>query len=95
METATSTIGPDPPWQSAGGPPRPHRIRGIGAGFIPEVLEASLVDEIGRDEIVRVEIVRIDNDIAVTHACDGARLAGLSVGISSGVVLAAALQPGV
>jgi len=68
----------------SGGPPGPHRIQGIGAGFIPEILDTSLIDE----------IVRIGNDTAVSHAREAARLEGLAVGISSGAALAAALEVG-
>jgi cysteine synthase len=68
----------------SGGPPGPHRIQGIGAGFVPEVLDTSLIDE----------IIRIGNDTAVRVARDAARLEGLAVGISSGAALAAALEVG-
>jgi cysteine synthase len=66
----------------SGGPPGPHRIQGIGAGFIPDVLDTGLIDE----------IIRIGNDTAVRAARDAARLEGLAVGISSGAALAAALE---
>jgi cysteine synthase len=68
----------------SGGPPGPHRIQGIGAGFVPEILDTGLIDE----------IVRIGNDTAVRTARDAARLEGLAVGISSGAALAAALEVG-
>jgi cysteine synthase A len=68
----------------SGGPPGAHRIQGIGAGFIPDILDTSLIDE----------IVRIGNDTAVKYAQDAARLEGLAVGISSGAALAAALEVG-
>ena len=68
----------------SGGPPGSHRIQGIGAGFIPDILDTSLIDE----------IVRIGNDTAVNCARDAARLEGLAVGISSGAALAAALEVG-
>src|SRR4051812_17678962 len=68
----------------SGGPPGAHRIQGIGAGFIPDILDTSLIDE----------IVRIGNDTAVNCARDAARLEGLAVGISSGAALAAALEVG-
>jgi cysteine synthase len=68
----------------SGGPPGPHRIQGIGAGFVPEILDTGLIDE----------IVRIGNDTAVRAARDAARLEGLAVGISSGAALAAALEVG-
>ncbi len=68
----------------SGGPPGPHKIQGIGAGFIPEVLDTALVDE----------IVRIGNDSAMRTARDAARLDGLTVGISAGAALAAGLEIG-
>jgi cysteine synthase len=68
----------------SGGPPGPHRIQGIGAGFVPEILDTSLIDE----------IIRIGNDTAVSAARDAAKLEGLAVGISSGAALAAAFEVG-
>src|SRR6201995_5288005 len=68
----------------SGGPPGPHKIQGIGAGFIPDILDTGLIDE----------IVRIGNDTAVNCARDAARLEGLAVGVSSGAALAAALEVG-
>src|SRR5258708_7658952 len=68
----------------SGGPPGSQRIQGIGAGFIPDILDTSLIDEIGR----------IGNDTAVNCAREAARLEGLAVGISSGAALAAALEVG-
>src|SRR4051794_16590113 len=68
----------------SGGPPGSHRIQGIGAGFIPEILDTSLIDE----------IVRIGNDTAFRTAREAAKLEGLAIGISSGAALAAALEVG-
>src|SRR5438309_5984527 len=68
----------------SGGPPGSHRIQGIGAGFIPDILDTSLIDE----------IIRIGNDTAINCARDAARLEGLAVGISSGAALAAAFEVG-
>jgi len=68
----------------SGGPPGSHRIQGIGAGFIPEILDTSLIDE----------IIRIGNDTAFHYARAAARLEGLAVGISSGAALAAAFEVG-
>jgi cysteine synthase len=68
----------------SGGPPGSHRIQGIGAGFIPDILDTSLIDE----------IIRIGNDSAFRHAQEAAQLEGLAVGISSGAALAAALEVG-
>jgi cysteine synthase A len=68
----------------SGGPPGSHKIQGIGAGFIPQILETTLIDE----------VVRIGNDTAFETARRAARLEGLAVGISSGAALAAALEIG-
>jgi len=66
----------------SGGPLGPHRIQGIGAGFIPEILDTGLIDE----------IVRIGNETAMRTAREAARR--LVVGISAGAALAAALEVG-
>lgn len=58
----------------SGGSPSPHVIQGIGAGFVPEVLDLSLVDE----------IAKVANDDAITMARRLAAEEGLLVGISSG-----------
>jgi cysteine synthase A len=68
----------------SGRPPGPHRIQGIGAGFIPEILDTSLIDE----------IICVGNDTAFEVARHAARLEGLAAGISAGAALAAALQVG-
>ena len=66
----------------SGGQPGPHKIQGIGAGFVPAVLERDLIDE-----IIRVK----DTDAGAT-ARRVAKEAGILVGISSGAALWAALQ---
>src|SRR5499427_437636 len=66
----------------SGGPPGAHRIQGIGAGFVPEILETSLIDE----------IIQIGNETAFNCARKAARLEGVAVGISAGAALAAALD---
>jgi cysteine synthase A len=66
----------------SGGAKGPHPIQGIGAGFVPAVLDLELVDE----------IVTVENDDAFTTAWRMAREEGLLVGISSGAAVWAALQ---
>ena len=65
-----------------GGAPGPHKIQGIGANFIPEILDTSVYDE----------IVDVDAETAVRVARDAARREGLLVGISSGAAIHAAVQ---
>ena len=68
----------------SGGPPGPHKIQGIGAGFVPAILETALIDE----------ILRIGNETAFKTSREAAKLEGLPVGISSGAALAAAAEVG-
>ncbi|GIG26212.1 cysteine synthase A [Cellulomonas denverensis] len=65
-----------------GGQPGPHKIQGIGANFVPEILDTSIYDE----------IIDVDADTAVKVARQAATDEGLLVGISSGAALHAAIE---
>src|SRR6267154_2891710 len=68
----------------SGGQPGPHKIQGIGAGFIPEILDRSVIDE----------VVTVGNATAFDTARALARYEGIPGGISSGAAVAAALDIG-
>jgi len=68
----------------SGEKPGPHKIQGIGAGFVPEVLDREVIDE----------IIRVDDEDALHRAREAARREGLFVGISAGAAIHAALEVG-
>lgn len=75
-------VEPDASPVLSGGQPGPHMIQGLGAGFVPEILDTKLIDE----------VIRVTNQDALETARRAARQEGLLVGISSGAALWAALE---
>jgi cysteine synthase A len=75
-------VEPDASPVLSGGPKGPHVIQGIGAGFVPDVLNTQVYDE----------IIRVSNEDSLATARRAAKEEGLLVGISSGAALWAALQ---
>jgi cysteine synthase len=66
----------------SGRPPGPHKIQGIGAGFVPAVLDRDVIDE----------VIAVDDEEALAMAREAARREGLLVGVSAGAALAGALR---
>lgn len=66
----------------SGGSPSPHKIQGIGAGFVPSILNTKMIDD----------IIKVENDDAFKIAREVAKSDGLPVGISSGAALWAGMQ---
>jgi cysteine synthase len=66
----------------SGKPPGPHKIQGIGPGFVPEVLDRSVIDE----------LIPVDDETALERARETAQREGLLVGISAGAAIEAALK---
>ncbi len=80
----TVAIEPEDSPVLSGGQPGPHKIQGIGAGFVPDILNTGMIDE----------VIRIANDRAFAMAREAARIEGMPAGISSGAALAAAFEVG-
>ena len=81
-QTRVVAVEPEGSPVIAGGDPGPHKIQGIGAGFIPDNLDTSLIDE----------IIAVANEDALATARRMAREEGILAGISTGAACSAALQ---
>lgn len=81
-EFKTYAVEPEESPVLAGGAPGPHKIQGIGAGFVPSILDTDLIDG----------SVSISSEVAIETAREVARLEGIPCGISSGAAFAAARE---
>jgi cysteine synthase len=81
-EVHVVAVEPDGSAVLSGGPPGPHRIQGIGAGFVPKILNRDVIDE----------IVRVKDEDAIGTARELASREGVLAGISGGAAVWAALQ---
>jgi cysteine synthase len=75
-------VEPDASPVLSGGQPGPHKIQGIGAGFVPSIVDRGVIDA----------VEQVSNDEAFAMARHAARTEGLAIGISSGAALAAAFR---
>jgi cysteine synthase A len=81
-ETLVIAVEPTGSPVLSGGAAGPHKIQGIGAGFVPDVLDRTVIDE----------ILQVGDEDALAAARDAATLDGLLIGISAGAAFAAALR---
>ena len=81
-DVVVCAVEPDASPVLSGGPPGPHKIQGIGAGFVPKILNASLINK----------IIKVKNETAFEYCRILAREEGLLAGISSGAAAAAACE---
>eukprot|EP01007_Sphenomonas_quadrangularis_P001543 NODE_2531_length_587_cov_69.795539_g2159_i0.p2 GENE.NODE_2531_length_587_cov_69.795539_g2159_i0~~NODE_2531_length_587_cov_69.795539_g2159_i0.p2 ORF type:complete len:136 (+),score=55.15 NODE_2531_length_587_cov_69.795539_g2159_i0:23-409(+) len=82
MGTKFIAVEPEESPVLSGGTPGPHKIQGIGAGFVPEVYDPSVVSE----------VLQVSSEDAMSMSRRLAKTEGLFVGISSGAVVTAALR---